>query len=193
MDGPLWFRAFCCLFSLAWAGHAASGVSHRAQHMGADIGHLAIASVWPVGLLPLALYALAVGEDGFQLSQLTGAVATLRRFSRTSFDLRPSVSCFSPASSTPGFDPEVFRRFSPELAGQLLLGKIALFLAMAGAGRAEIASALLPQGLIPRDALVGPGFRPASPCGPDREYPGAARPAHRGRDGGRPAPPQAQS
>jgi len=119
------------LVSLAWAGHAASGVSHRALHLSADIGHLAIASVWPAGLLPLALFLNTAVKTG-PPSQLACVVATLHRFSRTSLIAVVLLSLTGFANACfliPSF-PALFT----STYGQLLLGKIALFLAMVGLG-----------------------------------------------------------
>jgi putative copper resistance protein D len=41
------------LVSLAWAGHATSGIRFHALHLIADALHLLIGAVWPVGLVPL--------------------------------------------------------------------------------------------------------------------------------------------
>jgi putative copper export protein len=68
------------LVSLAWAGHAAAGINDRATHLLADTLHLLLGAVWPVGLVPFALFlrqAAAWPRDV--------ALAVTRRFSQTSF------------------------------------------------------------------------------------------------------------
>jgi putative copper resistance protein D len=129
------------LVSLAWAGHAASGVNHRVWHLGTDFGHLAIASVWPVGLLPLALYLHTAVKTGSS-SQLAGAVATLRCFSRISL-IAVGLLFLTGFVNAWFLIPSISALFTSTY-GQLLLGKIALFLAMIALG-ARNRFRLLPQ------------------------------------------------
>lgn len=44
------------LMTLAWAGHAVSGLRYHVLHIGVDVIHLLIGSVWPMGLIPLGLF-----------------------------------------------------------------------------------------------------------------------------------------
>ena len=109
--------------------------------MSADIGHLAIASVWPVGLLPLALY-LNTAVKTSSSSQLAGAVATLRRFSKLSL-IAVGLLFITGFVNAWFLIPGISALFTSTY-GQLLLGKIALFLAMVGLG-ARNRFRLLPQ------------------------------------------------
>jgi putative copper resistance protein D len=71
------------LVTLAWAGHGASGIHHHALHLGADILHLLIGSVWPIGLIPLGLF-LRHTRAPAQVSPENSAVKVLLRFSQAS-------------------------------------------------------------------------------------------------------------
>jgi putative copper resistance protein D len=74
MQAGVLFLGACLLFSLAWAGHAASGTRHPVLHLSADGLHLLLGAVWPLGLIPLAgfLWNREARERDF---------AVLRRFS----------------------------------------------------------------------------------------------------------------
>jgi putative copper resistance protein D len=72
------------LVSLAWAGHAVAGVHDRFLHLGVDVLHLVTGAVWPIGLIPLALYLWHQNRSSSQ-SLHGGAIETVRRFSRASF------------------------------------------------------------------------------------------------------------
>jgi len=44
------------LVSVAWAGHAAAGIQHHVLHLFADVLHLLIGAIWPMGLIPLTCW-----------------------------------------------------------------------------------------------------------------------------------------
>lgn len=71
------------LATLAWAGHAAAGIRHQPLRLIADVVHLLVGSVWPMGLFPLAALLLYLKQ---QTSFIPGAseIAMLQRFSRAS-------------------------------------------------------------------------------------------------------------
>jgi putative copper resistance protein D len=71
------------LASLAWAGHAAAGIRDQPLHLIADVVHLLVGSIWPMGLFPLAAFLFFLKR---QTSFIPGAseIAMLRRFSRAS-------------------------------------------------------------------------------------------------------------
>ncbi len=72
----------CFVGSLSWAGHGQTG-PHAAFHLLADMIHLLIGAVWPVGLLPFALTLLRLrrSEDLFA-GEVIAAIT--RRFSAAS-------------------------------------------------------------------------------------------------------------
>jgi putative copper resistance protein D len=110
------------LLSLAWAGHAAAGTNHRNLHIGVDAAHLAIAAVWPIGLAPLALLLLSGAKEEL--------IAPLRRFSGISLFAVMLLLATGIANAL-FFFPN-FESLFTTTYGQLLLGKIALFLLMVG-------------------------------------------------------------
>ena len=67
--------ALAALFagSLAWAGHAGAD-SSRPWHLAADVLHLLVAGIWPMGLFPLAALLLTARTE-------PGTAAAARRFS----------------------------------------------------------------------------------------------------------------
>jgi putative copper resistance protein D len=67
------------LITLAWAGHAGAGHDLKAARLSADALHLFTGAVWPLGLIPLALFLAAPS-----CRQSPGFTPVVRRFSRTS-------------------------------------------------------------------------------------------------------------
>lgn len=67
------------LTTLAWAGHATSGIQYHAFHLAIDVLHLLIGSIWPMGLIPLGWFLW----NASQWNQLF-LEGTLQRFSRFS-------------------------------------------------------------------------------------------------------------
>jgi putative copper resistance protein D len=117
------------LGSLAWAGHAVSGVNHRALHLGADLVHLIAAAVWPAGLVPLFLFLSSIRREPWPPSD---ALFVLRRFSSVS--LAAVIVLFLTGLANACFLlPSVASLFSSDY-GRLLLGKIVLFLLLIGLG-----------------------------------------------------------
>jgi putative copper resistance protein D len=115
------------LLSLAWAGHAAAGASHRSLHIAVDVAHLAIAAVWPVGLVPLALFLLAAsGANGPPEALLV----PLCRFSRISLFSVALLLATGIANALFFFSR--FESLFTTTYGQLLLSKLALFVLMVG-------------------------------------------------------------
>ena len=113
--------------SLAWAGHGADGISHLI----ADVVHLVIGAIWPVGLLPFLLLLNRLRKsDG---AEKWNAIATItRRFSAT------SLACVILLSTT-GLINSLYLVGSPSQLlttdyGKALTAKLAIFLVMIGLG-----------------------------------------------------------
>jgi putative copper resistance protein D len=125
--------AFCglLLISLAWAGHAASGTNNRALHISIDILHLVIAAVWPVELVPLTIFLCTLPKMS-QSSKLGYVILILNRFSRTSL-VAVTLLFLTGLTNACFLVPSLSALFTSSY-GQLLLGKIGLFLAMVGLG-----------------------------------------------------------
>jgi putative copper resistance protein D len=71
------------LVTVAWAGHAASGIHYYGLHLIADTLHLLIGAVWPVGLIPMGGFLWCLQQEGKPV--LSGHEAdALRRFSNAS-------------------------------------------------------------------------------------------------------------
>ena len=66
-DGLPFALASLLLISLAWAGHAAAGLHLDVLHLTADILHLFLGALWPMGLFPLAIFYAGRGEDPLTL------------------------------------------------------------------------------------------------------------------------------
>jgi putative copper export protein len=71
------------LATLAWAGHAASGVRWQPWHVSVDVVHLLAGAVWPVGLVPLAIFLAPTKSRVAALGAADCAV--VQRFSQASF------------------------------------------------------------------------------------------------------------
>jgi putative copper resistance protein D len=71
------------LVTLAWAGHAASGIHYYALHLGADMVHLLIGAIWPLGLIPMGGFLWDL-HKGNRLVLLEREVDALHSFSKTS-------------------------------------------------------------------------------------------------------------
>ena len=116
------------LISLAWAGHAAAGISANATiHLTNDTVHLAVAAFWPGGLVPFAALLFRLLKSG-RPALLEIAARLTRRFSATS--LLAVV-----ALSGTGLVNSVFLIGSIQAVfttpyGRLLLAKLVLFAAM---------------------------------------------------------------
>jgi len=68
--------AILLMISLAWTGHAGSSPGHL--HLGSDVAHLAAASAWLGGLLPLALLLASLSRHA---DWKAAAIRIVRRFS----------------------------------------------------------------------------------------------------------------
>ena len=116
------------LVSLAWAGHAAAGISANAPiHLTNDCVHLAVAAFWPGGLVPFAALLFRLLKSG-RLTLLEIAARLTRRFSAT------SLLAIIALSGT-GLVNSVFLIGSIQAVfttpyGRLLLAKLVLFAAM---------------------------------------------------------------
>jgi len=119
------------LISLAWAGHAASGTHDRTWHIGIDVFHLAIASVWPIGLIPLAVFLWTLPEF-LPASELKYVILSLSRFSNTSV-VAVTLLFLTGLTNAWFFIPSISALFTSTY-GKLLLGKVILFSIMVGLG-----------------------------------------------------------
>lgn len=71
------------LATLAWAGHAVAGIHYHALHLAADILHLLLGSIWPIGLIPLGWFLWDAHQRN-QPSLEDSEIGTLKRFSQFS-------------------------------------------------------------------------------------------------------------
>ena len=117
------------LVSLAWAGHAAAGIHDRDTHLLADTLHLLLGAVWPMGLVPFALFLCYADRTGRTLPM---ELTVMRRFSQTSFFAvfilvtTGLVNGWFLVGSWPGLFDTVY--------GRLLLAKVAVTGLMIGLG-----------------------------------------------------------
>lgn len=113
--------------SLAWAGHAASGVRWVAWHLTVDVVHLLAAAVWPAGLVPLVVFLAR------RRHEMAGTdVAVVRRFSRASFFAVLALVASGVANSwlmLPSWSALV-----DSFYGQLLLAKVTIVAVMIALG-----------------------------------------------------------
>jgi putative copper resistance protein D len=72
------------LMTLAWAGHGASGIHYHVLHLVADILHLFIGAIWPMGLIPMVCFLWHI-HRGNQIAPADREIKALRRFSQISF------------------------------------------------------------------------------------------------------------
>jgi len=75
--------SICLLITLAWAGHGAAGIHYHVLHLLADILHLLIGAIWPMGLIPMVGFLWYVHKGNESLPANREAEA-LRRFSEIS-------------------------------------------------------------------------------------------------------------
>jgi putative copper resistance protein D len=115
------------LVSLAWAGHAGAGSGGEGAHLAVDAIHLAGAAVWPVGLLPLLLFLRGVGK-----SNARETIAVVRRFSQNS--LLAVLLLFLSGLGNALYMIPRWSDLVNSPYGELLTGKILLFLALVGLG-----------------------------------------------------------
>jgi len=71
------------LTTLAWAGHASAGIHNHVLHLVADILHLLVGSIWPMGLIPLGSFLWHTGRRSHHPPE-ESEIKTLQRFSRSS-------------------------------------------------------------------------------------------------------------
>jgi putative copper resistance protein D len=132
--------------SLAWAGHAAGGLrSEGFIHPTADVLHLVAAAAWIGGLIPLALLLAAAQNDTASLAttrQATLRFSTLGIVSVGTLLITGSINTWYLAGSVSALTGTDY--------GQLLVVKIALFLAMAAiamVNRLRLTPRLAPQAI----------------------------------------------
>jgi putative copper resistance protein D len=116
------------LVSLAWAGHAAAGISANASiHLTNDCVHLAVTAFWPGGLVPFAALLFRLLKSG-RPALLEIAARLTRRFSATSL---LAVVALSGTGLVNGvFLIGNIQAVFTTRYGQLLLAKLVLFAAM---------------------------------------------------------------
>jgi putative copper resistance protein D len=118
------------LATLAWAGHAASGIHFYVLHLVADVLHLLVGAIWPIGLIPMGGFLWNLSQRNQKISQLE--IDTLHRFSKASlFAVVVLVAtgiinaCLMIGSSNALLTTPY---------GQLLLSKVAIVALMIGLG-----------------------------------------------------------
>jgi putative copper resistance protein D len=118
------------LASLAWAGHAGAAIGPFAGlHLLTDLVHLLASAVWPGGLLPLAVWFL-VNARGRVNAPVNYAV--VYRFSAISLGAVVVLAVSGLLNSL--FMIKRLSDFYATAYGQILAGKIILFLIMIGLG-----------------------------------------------------------
>jgi copper resistance protein D len=116
------------LGSLAWAGHAGAGSGSLANfHLLTDLVHLLVSAVWPGGLLPLIIWLFVNPRRGENEPE-----AILRRFSAISLGAVVILAVSGVLNTL--FMMRRFADFYATSYGQVLIGKIILFLIMIGLG-----------------------------------------------------------
>jgi copper resistance protein D len=118
------------LGSLAWAGHAGAGTGALANvHLLTDLVHLLVSAVWPGGLLPLTIWCFV---DPKRRENERVNYSIVRRFSGISL-AAVVVLAVSGLLNTLFMIKRVDHLFATTY-GQILTGKIILFLIMIGLG-----------------------------------------------------------
>jgi putative copper resistance protein D len=116
------------LGSLAWVGHAGAGAGSLANfHLLTDLVHLLVSAMWPGGLLPLVIWFSVNPRRGENEPE-----AIVRRFSAISL-VAVVILAVSGLLNTL-FMIKRFADFYATSYGQILIGKIILFLIMIGFG-----------------------------------------------------------
>jgi putative copper resistance protein D len=118
------------LGSLALSGHAASGLRWTAWHLFVDMVHLLAGAVWPLGLVPLAIFLVRSRPRG---SPLGGTdIVVVQRYSGCAFAAVFALLASGVANSwlmLPSWHALVASTY-----GQLLMAKVLLVLAMLALG-----------------------------------------------------------
>jgi putative copper resistance protein D len=116
------------LGSLAWVGHAGAGAGWLSNlHLLTDLVHLLVSAVWPGGLVPLAIWLFV--NRGRRENE---PEAILRRFSAISLGAVVFLAVSGLLNTL--FMIRRFADFYATSYGQILAGKIILFLIMIGLG-----------------------------------------------------------
>ena len=119
------------LISLAWAGHAVSGLHFQVLHLLADALHLELGAIWPMGLIPVLLFLGNLhGQEPARFIQED--LTTLKAFSNNSFrvvGLLVITGCVNAWLMMGSWEALV-----TTLYGNLLIGKIVLVGVMVGLG-----------------------------------------------------------
>jgi putative copper resistance protein D len=116
------------LGSLAWAGHAGAGTGSFANvHLLTDLVHLLVSAVWPGGLLPLIIWFFVNPRRPENEPE-----AIVRRFSAISLGAVVILAVSGLLNTL--FMIRRFADFYTTSYGQILTGKIILFLIMIGLG-----------------------------------------------------------
>jgi putative copper resistance protein D len=120
------------LTSLAWAGHADATLgAQRAVHLTADAAHLAVAGLWPGGLLPLTFFLVRASRSNEpSLSLVAGSIT--RRFSALSLLVVSALAATGFVNSY--FLVGSLRALVASGYGRLLIVKLFLFLILIGLG-----------------------------------------------------------
>jgi putative copper resistance protein D len=120
------------LVGLAWAGHAAANSgAYGLLHLLNDGVHLMVSAFWPGALVPLATYLFLTLKSG-KTARMGLAAQITRRFSISSLIAVGVLSVTGFANSC--FLVGSLHGLTDSTYGQLLMCKLALFLAMIGFG-----------------------------------------------------------
>ncbi len=118
------------LGSLAFAGHAASGLRWPVAHLIVDVVHLLAGAVWPMGLVPLAMFLALLRSCGGFVNE-TGAMV-VRQYSRCAFAAVLVIVASGVANS--GLTLPSWSALSRSTYGWLLITKVLIVLAMIALG-----------------------------------------------------------
>ena len=136
------------LISLAWAGHAASGVRWQAWHLFVDGVHLLAGAVWPLGLVPLAQFLMEARAPDAAMEAADRAIVA--RYSQCALPAVLAVVTSGVVNSwlmLPSWGALLGTTY-----GRLLVAKILVVVAMTGLGALNRYRFLpaLAQGAAPR-------------------------------------------
>jgi putative copper resistance protein D len=123
------FVSALLLVSLTFSSHAAAGMHDRLLHIAIDLAHLGVAAVWPIGLIPLAIFLRVTARIGHADPDV---LRVLQRFSCLSLTCVILLLLTGLANSL-FFFPS-WSSVATSTYGQLLIGKVALFLIMIALG-----------------------------------------------------------
>ena len=119
------------LVTLAWAGHAASGIHYYTLHLVADMLHLLIGAIWPLGLIPMGGFLWYLHKEN-QPALSDREIKSVHRFSKIS--LIAVVVLVTTGIINGWLMIGSWTALATTTYGQLLLVKVAVVALMIGLG-----------------------------------------------------------